>query len=116
MKTQKLTPMSKMRLKKDDLVRVITGTHKGKTGKILQVHPQAMAVTIEGIDVIKRHIKPNQLNPQGGTKEIHRPLDVSKVALVNPSDNAKTTRIGYLIKKDGTKVRTARQAANKEIK
>lgn len=105
-----------MKIKKDDTVKIIAGDHKGKTGKVVSVHPALMAVKIEGIGIFTRRIKPTQLNPQGGTKEIHRPLDVSKVALVHPTDSKKTTRIGYEIKKDGTKVRVARQAGNKEIK
>src|SRR5512139_4047301 len=105
-----------MKIKKNDLVRITTGEHKGKTGKVLAVHPSSQAVTIEGIGKTKRNIKPSQLNPQGGTKEVHKPFPVSKVALVNPADEAKTTRVGYLIKKDGSKVRVARAANNKEIK
>lgn len=105
-----------MKIKKDDLVKIIAGDHKGKTGKVVSVHPSISAVKIEGIGVFTRHIKPSQLNPQGGAREIHRALHVSKVALVHPTDTTRTTRIGYQIKKDGTKVRVARQAGNKEIK
>lgn len=105
-----------MKIKKDDVVRVMSGAHKGKTGKVLAAHPSAQAVTIEGIGTIKRHIKPTQANPQGGTKEIHKPLAISKVALVSPANEKKVTRIGYEVKKDGSKVRVARAANNKEIK
>lgn len=105
-----------MKIKKNDTVRIMAGAHKGKTGKVLAVHPASQAVTIEGIGKIKRHIKPSQLNPQGGTKEIQKPLPVSKVALVSPANDQKVTRIGYEFKKDGSKVRVARAANNKEIK
>jgi large subunit ribosomal protein L24 len=109
-----------MKIKKNDIVKILTGDHKGKTGKVLSVLPQVNGVTIEGIGELKRRIKPTKLSPQGGTKEIHRPLHISKVALVHPSDSAKTTRVGHVIKKDGTKVRVARQGKatdkNKEIK
>lgn len=105
-----------MKIQKNDQVRIIAGDHKGRTGKVVDVFPKTNSVTIEGIGNLKRNIKPNRLNPQGGTREIHRPINVSKVALINPSDESKTTRIGYEIKKDGTKVRVARQANNKEIK
>jgi len=104
-----------MKIKKNDLVRVIAGNAKGQTGKVLAVHPSAQTVTVEGLGKIKRHIKPSQQNPQGGTKDIVVPIPVSKVALVHPTDDAKVTRVGYQIKKDGTKVRIAK-AANKEIK
>ncbi len=105
-----------MKLHKDDLVKVITGAHKGKTGKIIAVYPSTSAVSIEGIGVVKRHIKPSQINPRGGTKEVHVPLDVSKVALIVDGKTSKTTRIGYAKAKDGTKTRVARSLKNKEIK
>lgn len=105
-----------MKIKKNDMVRITTGALKGQTGKVLAVHPSTQEVTIEGIGKIKRHIKPSQLNPQGGTKEIQKPIAISKVALVSPANEAKVTRIGYMVKKDGTKVRVAKAANNKEIK
>jgi large subunit ribosomal protein L24 len=103
-----------MKIKKNDMVKIIAGAHKGETGKVLQVHPQVRKVTIEGIGQMKRNIKPSQRHPQGGTKDIHIPMDVSKVALLTDKDN--TSRIGYQVKKDGTKVRVARRIGNKEIK
>ncbi len=103
-----------MKIRRDDMVKIVSGALKGKTGKVLRVHPATQMITIEGIGLMKRHIKPSQLNPQGGTKEIHKPLPVSKVALIIDKD--KTARIGYLVKKDGTKVRVARNHGNKEIK
>jgi large subunit ribosomal protein L24 len=105
-----------MKIKTGDSVRVITGAHKGKVAKVVNVLPNQHAVKLEGIGTRKRFVKPTQINPQGGTKDIHVAIDVSKVALVHPTDAAKTTRVGYSVKKDGTKVRVARQAANKEIK
>lgn len=105
-----------MKIKIGDLVKVITGAHKGKTAKVVSVHPRQQAVKLEGIGTRKRFVKPSAINPQGGTKDIHVAMDVSKVALVSPADAAKTTRIGFSVKKDGTKARIARQAGNKEIK
>jgi large subunit ribosomal protein L24 len=105
-----------MKIKKNDTVRIIAGAAKGQTGKVLAVHPTKQTVTVEGLGKIKRHIKPSQLNPQGGTKDIVVPIPVSKVALINPANEAKVTRVGYQIKKDGTKVRVAKAANNKEIK
>jgi large subunit ribosomal protein L24 len=105
-----------MKIKTGDLVKVIAGAHKGKTAKVLSVLPAKGAVKLEGIGERKRNVKPSTLNPQGGTKDIHVAIDASKVALVNPTDAAKTTRVGYAVNKDGTKTRVARQAANKEIK
>lgn len=105
-----------MKIKVNDLVKIISGAHKGKTAKVVSVHPAENAVKLEGIGQRKRFVKPNALNPQGGTKDIHVAINVSKVALVNPNDATKTTRVGYEVKKDGTKVRVATQAARKEIK
>lgn len=105
-----------MKIKTGDLVKVIAGAHKGKTAKVVSVHPQKNAVKLEGIGERKRFVKPNTVNPQGGTKDIHVAMDVSKVALVHPTDAKKTTRVGYVVKKDGAKVRVATQAAKKEIK
>lgn len=103
-----------MRIKKGDLVKVQIGAHKGKTGKVVATVPKQDAVLIEGIGKVKRHIRPSRLNPRGGTKDIHVPMNVSKVAVVTDGKNA-TSRVGYKLSKDG-KARVARQQKNKEIK
>lgn len=104
------------KIKKDDLVKILSGSHKGKTGKVLGVNTKDQTVTIEGVGVVKRHIKPNQLNPRGGTKDVHVGLPASKVALVVDEKAGKTTRIGFTTDKDGKKVRVAKALKNKEIK
>jgi large subunit ribosomal protein L24 len=104
-----------VKLRKGDTVKVMTGDLKGVTGKVLQVLPAKQAVLVEGIGARKRHIKPNQLNPRGGTKDIHVPIAISKVALVVEGTD-KVSRVGFTTKKDGGKVRVARQMKNKEIK
>lgn len=105
-----------MKIHVNDMVKIIAGMHKGKTAKVVSVHPSTHSVKLEGIGTRKRFFKPTQLNPQGGTREIHVAMDVSKVALVHPTDATKTTRVGHVVKKDGTKARVARQAGDKEIK
>lgn len=105
-----------MKIKTGDLVKVIAGAHKGKTAKVLSVHPADNAVKLEGIGLRKRYVKPSTANPQGGAKDIHVAMDVSKVALVSPADASKTTRVGFSVNKDGSKVRVATQAGKKEIK
>ncbi len=107
--------MAQLRLKKGDLVKVIAGSHKGKTGKIVAVVPKENAVKVEGINIVKRHVKPSMLSPQGGIVDVHQAFDVSKVALIQTGKKDTTSRVGYVVKKDGTKVRVMRQAANKEI-
>lgn len=103
------------KIKKDDIVKVMAGAHKGKTGKVLAVLTKEQAVLVDGIGKVKRHIKPSQLNPRGGTKEVHIAMPVGKVALVVDEKTLKTSRVGFASKSDG-KVRVARQVKNKEIK
>lgn len=110
-----MTPNPSVKIRKGDTVKVMTGDLKGVTGKVLQVLPDAQKVLIEGVGMRKRHIKPNQLNPRGGTKDIHVPIATSKVAVVVEGTD-KVSRIGYGTKKDGSKIRVARQLKNKEIK
>ncbi|HEY1085399.1 MAG TPA: 50S ribosomal protein L24 [Candidatus Saccharimonadales bacterium] len=104
------------RIKKDDVVKIIAGAKKGTTGKVLSVNTKKNTVLIEGIGVKTRHIRPSQINPRGGKKEIQVPMDISKVALVTDEKSAATSRVGLVKKADGTKVRVARQQKDKEIK
>lgn len=104
----------KIRLKKDDLVVVRSGKYKGKTGKITAVHPYDNKVTVEGINVVKKHIKPTPAHPQGGIIDITKPIAVSKVGIQEPTSK-KPSRIGYQISQDGKKTRVFKKT-NKEIK
>ena len=104
------------RIHKNDLVKVIAGAKKGTTGKVVAVNTKNSTVLVEGIGEGHRHVKPSQLNPRGGKKDIHVPIDISKVALVVDEKTGKTSRIGSLTKTDGSKVRVARALKNKEIK
>jgi len=107
--------MASLRIKKGDLVKVIAGSHKGKTAKVLTTNTADQTVTLEKIGVVKRHVKPNQVNPRGGTKEVHKALPVSNVALVVDETKGKTSRVGYSLTKDGSKTRVAK-TTKKEIK
>lgn len=104
------------RIQKDDIVKIISGDNKGTTGKVLAVLTKKKAVLIEGIGTKHRHVKPSQLNPRGGSKDIHVATPLHKVALVIDEKTSKTSRVGYIKNADGAKVRLARQAKNKEIK
>ena len=98
----------KIRLKKGDTVVVRQGKDKGKTGKIVAVHPRENKVTVEGVNIIKKHQKPNKAYPQGGIIEMTKPIWVSKVGIVDVSDKAtatKPSRIGYKLNDDGSKTR-----------
>ena len=104
------------RIRKDDLVKIITGSKKGTTGKVLAVDTKKNTVLIEGVGVGHRHVKPSQLNPRGGKKDIHVPMDISKVALVVDTKTSKTSRVGLVKNAEGGKTRVARSLKNKEIK
>lgn len=104
----------KIRLKKGDTVVVRSGKFKGQTGKITAVHPKENKVTIEGINVVKKHQKPDQAHPQGGIIEITKPMWVSKVGILD-STSKKPSRIGFKIDKDGNKTRVLKKTG-KEIK
>lgn len=104
------------RIKKDDVVKIISGAKKGVTGKVLAVLPQKNAALVDGVGTGHRHVKPSQLNPRGGKKDIHTPVPLHKLALVVDEKAGKTSRVGYQKNADGDKVRLARQAKNKEIK
>jgi large subunit ribosomal protein L24 len=104
----------KIRLKKGDTVIVRAGKYKGQTGKISAVHPTENKVTVEGINVIKKAVKPNQTHPQGAIVEITKPIWVSKVSIVEPTTK-KASRIGFKLNEDGTKTRVFK-TSGKEIK
>jgi len=104
----------KIRIKKGDTVIVRAGKYKGQTGKVLSVHPTENKVTVEGVNVVKKHLKPNKLHPQGGIIELTKPIWVSKVSIVEPTSK-KASRIAFSFDKDGKKIRI--YASNKkEIK
>lgn len=94
----------KLHVKKDDMVKVIAGKDQGKTGKVLRVFPAKGRVVVESINVVKRHTRPNQLNPEGGIIEKEAPLSISNVMLVCGSCN-QATRTGIRVLEDGSKSR-----------
>ena len=103
------------RIQRDDIVKIIAGSHKGTTGKVLAVVPAKGVALVEGVGLGHRHVKPNQLNPRGGKKDIHIGISLHKLALVADEKTSKTSRVGYKVT-DGAKTRVARQLKNKEIK
>lgn len=104
----------KIRLKKGDTVMVRAGKYKGKTGKVLATHPRENKVTVEGINIVKKHMKPNRTHPQGGIIELTKPMDVSKVGIYDAAAK-KPSRIGYAVTKEGAKTRVMK-TTGKEIK
>lgn len=114
MKTTQPKTIYKIRLKKGDTVIVLSGKYKGQTGKVTATHPAENKVTVEGINIVKKHTKPNRAYPQGGIIEMTKPIWVSKVAILEPTSK-KPSRIGYTVDKDGTKTRVFKKTG-KEIK
>ncbi|MGZ4030673.1 MAG: 50S ribosomal protein L24 [Tumebacillaceae bacterium] len=98
-----------MHVKKGDQVIVITGKDKGKKGTILAAFPTDNRVLVEGVNIVKRHTKPNPVNPQGGIVEKEAPIHASNVAIVDPK-TGEATKIGKKILSDGTKVRYAKKS------
>ena len=98
-----------MRLKKGDKVVVIAGREKGKEGTVAKVLPKEEKVVITGLNMVKKHIKPNQAEPEGKITEKEAPIHVSNVALVDPKTK-KATKVRYEIK-DGKKVRVAKKSS-----
>ncbi len=97
-----------MHVKKGDKVMVITGKDKGKTGVILAAFPKKERVIVEGVNIVKKHAKPSQDNPQGGIISIEAPIHVSNVMPIDP-ETGKPTRVGYKFV-DGKKVRYAKRS------
>ena len=99
--------MGKLKIKTGDTVRVIAGDHKGSEGKVLTVLIYKNKAIVEGVNMIKKHMKPNAQNPQGGIVEKEAALQISNLSLINSKGEA--TRVGYRIE-DGKKVRYAKKS------
>ena len=108
------TKIFRIRLKKGDTVVVRSGKYKGKSGVITAVNPQENKVTVEGINIVKKHMKPTQAHPQGGIVELTKPIWVSKVGLMDATSK-KPVRVAYKLDKEGNKVRVNAKT-KKEIK
>ena len=93
-----------MRIKKDDMVMVIAGKDKGKTGKVLKAMPKENRVIVEGVNMITKHTKPSMANQNGGIIQMEAPIDASNVMYVH---KGKATRVGFKLDGD-KKVRVAK--------
>jgi large subunit ribosomal protein L24 len=97
-----------MHVKKGDKVMVISGKEKGKTGTIIAAFPKKDRVLVEGLNLVKKHMKPNQANPQGGIVSQEASIHVSNVMLIDPK-SGEPTRVGFK-EVDGKKVRVAKKS------
>jgi large subunit ribosomal protein L24 len=97
------------RIKKDDVVIIIAGKDKGRSGRVLKVLTKEERVVVEGLNLAKRHTAPNVANPQGGVISKEASLHVSNVALRDPK-TGKATRVGYKFVGEGAQRRKVRVA------
>ena len=97
-----------MFVKTGDKVKVIAGKDKGKEGVVVKTIAAKDRVVVEGVNIVKKHQKPNNQYPQGGIVELEAPIHVSNVQLLDPSTN-EPTKIGYKVE-DGKKVRFAKKS------
>jgi large subunit ribosomal protein L24 len=105
--------MKKIHIKKGDTVYVNAGNDKGKTGKVLSVIPSKDRAIVEGVNMVKKHTKPNSKQPQGGIVEQEAGIHISNLQLIDPK-SGKPTRVGYKMV-DDKKVRFAKKSGE-EIK
>lgn len=96
--------MKKIKIKSGDTVQVITGESKGEQGKVLKVLKDSDKVIVESVNMVKKHLKPNAQNPQGGIVEKEAPIHISNVALVGKDGNPTRVRLEV---QDGKKVRVS---------
>ena len=97
---------TKIKIKKGDTVRVIAGSNKGTEGSVLSVSRETNKAIVEGVNLVKKHNKPNAQNPQGGITEKEAPIDISNLSLL--TSDGKTTKVGYRME-DDNKVRFAKK-------
>ncbi|MBV6479396.1 MAG: 50S ribosomal protein L24 [Ignavibacteria bacterium] len=103
----------KTRLKKNDTVKVISGNSRGAIGKLLFVDRDKGKVIVEGVNIMHRHTKPNQKNPQGGIIRREAPINISNVMLMCPKTN-QPTRIGMNVIKDENTGKVTRMRTSKK--
>ncbi|MBI5723429.1 MAG: 50S ribosomal protein L24 [Planctomycetes bacterium] len=97
-----------MRVKKGDLVVVLTGDDKGKTGQVLRVLPDRNKVLVQGVNRVFRHMRPSRRHPQGGRIQKEMPIHISNVQPVDPRTN-RPTRVSFKVDSGGGKQRVARK-------
>jgi large subunit ribosomal protein L24 len=97
--------MATLKIKKGDMVRVISGADLGNEGKVIDIDRKNHRVTVEGVHMIKKHEKPSMQNQNGGIVEHEAPIDISNVMLLK---DGKTTRVGFKFDENGKKVRYAK--------
>lgn len=105
--------MSKLHIRKEDTVIVLSGSDKGKTGKVLEVLVDEQRAIVEGVNVVSRSTKPSAKTPQGGIVKQEAPIHISNLSLIDPK-SGKATRVS--IKHDGKNVIRIAKKSGEEIK
>ena len=105
--------MSKLHIKKNDTVIVLTGRDKGKTGKVQKVLVEDQRAIVEGVNMVSKSSKPSAQNPQGGIVKKEAPIHISNLSLIDPK-SGKATRIS--IKREGKNVTRIAKKSGEEIK
>lgn len=99
--------MAKMNIKKGDKVKVLTGKDRGAEGVVLAAFPARQRVTVEKVNIVKKTMRPTQINPQGGINSVEAPIHVSNVQLICPACK-QSTRIN-IKREDGKKIRVCKK-------
>ena len=99
--------MGKLKIKTGDTVRVIAGDHKGSEGKVIKVLLDKNKAIVEGVNMVKKHMKPSAQSPQGGIVEKEASIQISNLSLLTSKGD--TTRVGYKVE-DGKKVRFSKKS------
>ncbi len=103
---------SRLKIRRDDQVLVISGKDRGKTGRVIEVDPKKERVYVEGLNIVKRHQRPRPGSTDpGGVIEKPGPIHISNVMLIDPSDS-KPTKVG-VVREDGKRYRVARRTGNR---
>ena len=92
-----------MKIKKGDMVSVVAGKDKGKTGKVTKILTKKAKAFVEGINLVKKHTKPSQTN-KGGIETVEMPIHLSNLMMIDPKTN-KPSRVGFKFLEDGKKIR-----------
>ena len=95
-----------LRIRKNDKVVVLAGRDKGKTGKVIAVYPKKDRALVEGINMVKKHVRKSQQNPNGAITHKELPIHISNLSLLDPA-SCKPTRIKTLVAEDGSKQRAS---------
>ena len=101
--------MSKLHIRKNDTVIVLTGEDKNKTGKVLKVLVDKNRAIVEGLNIVSKTTKPSAQNPQGGIVKKEASIHISNLSLIDPK-SGKPTRVGIQKNEDGTKVRVSKRS------